>query len=203
VTDDPEPILGDEFDDETPWGRFAGGLPMEGDRGDSGVVVWDVFALGLAAAAALLFLGSIVQAFSFFGVSMRDRAFVASVDGSSALTAGLAAAAVVIETAVGEPWRRRLGRWAVASASVTSAAVLASAAYVIAYLALVHPHLGSPDFSVAMLRAAQAAASWSVRLEGMLGAAAAGVLAGATIYIVRHAALTPTRGSTPDELSAS
>ena len=202
MSDDLEATVGDELDDEAQWGRFAGGLPTGGDHAASGAFAWDVLTLALAAAAALLFLGSIVQAFSFFGVSMRDRAFVASFDGASALTACLALAAVLIETVVGEPWKRRLARWGVACASVTSMAVLASAVYVVAYLALVHPHVGSQEFSVAMLRAAQAAASWSVRLEGMLRAAAAGLLAGATIYVVRRAIPVPTRRSTPDEIPA-
>ena len=200
VTDDLEPIVEDEFDDETRWGRFASRLPIGGDEGASGASVWDILALALAAAAGLLFLASIVQAISFYGVSMRDRAAVASFDGASPLTAGLAVAAVAVETTLGEPWKRRLGQWGVVCASVTSVAVLTSAVYVVGYLALVHPHVGSPEFSVAMLRAAQAASSWSVRLEGMLRAAAAALLAGSGIYIVRRAVPTPTPGSTPDEL---
>ena len=202
VSDDLEPVDDDAVDDDTPWDRFAGGLPIDGDDAASVAFVWDVLALSLAAAAALLFLGSLVQAFSFFGVSMRDRAFVVSADGASALTAALALGAVVIETAVGDPWKRLLGRWGVACASVTSVAVLVSAVYAIGYLALVHPNVGSQDFSVAMLRAAQAASSWSVRVEGMLRVAAAGVLAGAAIYLVRRAARATARRTTPDELSA-
>lgn len=201
MSEDLEPIVDDEADDETQWDRFARRLPIVGDDAASGPSPWDMLALALAAAAALLFLASIVQAFSFYGVSMRDRAFVASVDGSSALTAGLAFAAVVIAIAVGGPRKQRFGQWAVACASVTSVAVLAGAAYVVGYLALVHPHLAADDYSVAMLRAAQAAASWPVRLEGMLRAAAAGVLAGAAIYVVRRTIPVPTRRSTPDELT--
>ena len=188
VDDDAESVLDLGDRDATDWERFShGSLPGSGDRSPS-PSVFDVLAAVIACAAALLLLAAIAQAFDFFGASVRVRVFVVAVDGGSALNAALALGAVIV-TVLGGEQGSPLRRWTMACAVSVSGFVLMSALYSIAYAAFAHPHIDN-NFSIAEVRAAQAAADWSIRIETMLVALAAGLLAAGAVYVARRAGAT-------------
>jgi hypothetical protein len=181
MNDELEPIV-DEVDQA--WGRFSNG--QEASGASRTVNPLEVLAAALAGAAAIAVIAAIVETFGFNGASIRDRAVVASLDGASIVTAGLALAAIGVVFALGIENRGRAGRWALTCGSVVSAVVIVGVVYRLGYIALVHPHVNASDFpSQAALRAEAATFDWPTRLQLMLVAAAAGLLAGAALYVAR------------------
>jgi hypothetical protein len=188
VNDVLEPIV-DEGVEAAAWEAWSGG-PTPRRVGATRWGAFDVLAGALAFAAAILPIAAIIETFRFDGVGVRDRAFIASLDGATVLTAALALAAVGVVFGVGT--ERRPGRWALVGSSIVSMVVMSGALYRAGYVVLVHPNANDSDVpNTAALRAAQATYSWPVRMQVLLVAVACAALACAALYVASRAVSSP------------